>query len=107
EIRRLCRVFKVSGLVVLRRLFDGGYLTRAAYQSAYGEELARLAGLQTSSGGGGDFYKTEAVRVSKRFATALLVSTYEGNTLFRDASRLLGIKKVSTLGEFAARMGVE
>lgn len=106
EIRRLCRVFKVSGLVVIRRLFDGGYLSRAAYDSAYSEEISRLSTLERSSSGGGDFYKTEAVRVSKRFATALLVSAYEGNTLFRDASRLLGIKKVSTLGEFAARMGV-
>lgn len=49
---------------------------------------------------------TEAVRVSKRFATALLLSTYEGYTLFRDAARLLGIKKVSTVDEFATALGV-
>lgn len=106
EVERIARLYKVSRLVVIRRLLDAGLLAKAEYNAAYGREMARLAKLEKSASGGGDFYRTEAVRVSKRFATALLVSTHEGYTLFRDAARLLGIKKVSTLNEFASRMGV-
>lgn len=106
EVSRLCKLFKVSSLVMLRRLFDLGALSRSEFDSAYGKELSNLAQIKEQSPGGGNFYNTEAVRVSKRFASALLVSTLEGNTLFRDAARLLGIKNVSTLNEFAVRLGV-
>jgi hypothetical protein len=37
--------------------------------------------------------------VGKRFARALVVSTLEGQTLYRDAFRMLGISKVETLHE--------
>lgn len=106
EVRRLCRIFKVSSLVVLRRLLDARILTRERFDTLYAEELVRLQGLEANKSGGGDFYNTEAVRVSRRFARALLMSTYEGNTLFRDASRLLGVKRAATLDEFALRLGV-
>lgn len=105
-VKQLCRLFKVSSLVMLRRLYDAGALSRAQFDQAYKTELGRLSSLKDQSAGGGNFYNTEAARVSKRFATALLVSTFEGNTLFRDAARLLGIKKVSTVNEFASRLGV-
>lgn len=106
EVGRLCKLFKVSSLVMLRRLLDLGAITRAVFDAAYRSELARLSNVKEQASGGGNFYNTEAVRVSKRFATALLGSTLEGNTLFRDAARLLGIKNVATLHEFASRLGV-
>jgi Zn-dependent peptidase ImmA (M78 family) len=106
ELKRLGRVFKVSSLVLLRRLLDANVLLRPAFDRAYGLELKRLSRIKAESSSGGDFYHTETVRVGRRFASALLVSTYEGNTLFRDASRLLGIKKAATLDEFASRLGV-
>jgi Zn-dependent peptidase ImmA (M78 family) len=101
ELRRLARWFKVSTLVVLRRMLDAGGLTRAQFGEEYERELARLAALQPQ-GSGGNFYLTTAVRVSKRFARALVASTLEGETLYRDAFRLLGLSKHETfrkLGE--------
>jgi Zn-dependent peptidase ImmA (M78 family) len=94
EMDRLARRFKVSTLVVLRRIHDAGGLTREELSHAYEEELERLRGLPRSSGG--DFYLTQAARVSKRFARALVVSTLEGQTLHRDALRMLGFSKLST-----------
>lgn len=94
EASRLARRFKVSTLVVLRRIFDLGRLSRAEFWAMYEAEVERLLALPQSSGG--NFYLTQAVRVSKRFARALVVSTLEGNTLYRDAFRMLGIKKVET-----------
>lgn len=94
QIPGLARRFKVSSLVILRRLFDGGYLSQAQLRRAYDAELERIRGIPR--GAGGDFYLTQAARVSKRFARALVASTLEGQTLYRDAFRLLGLSKVET-----------
>jgi Zn-dependent peptidase ImmA (M78 family) len=86
EYSRLARVCKVSSLVILRRLHDLGALTRDAMWTAYEQEVERLRGIP--KGDGGDFYLTQAARVSKRFARALVASTLKGHTLYRDAFRL-------------------
>jgi Zn-dependent peptidase ImmA (M78 family) len=104
-LARLARHFKVSTLVILRRIYDAGGLTRAELWEAYRAELSRLRELQTK-GGGGDFYLTPGVRVGKRFARALVGSTLEGQTLHRDAFRLLGFSKLSTFRELANSLGV-
>lgn len=95
---RLSRRFKVSTLVVMRRLFDMRVLSREAFSQAYRLELTRLKAIQKRSGGG-NFYLSQAARVSKRFARALVESTLEGQTLYRDAMRMLGVSKVETFKE--------
>jgi Zn-dependent peptidase ImmA (M78 family) len=104
ECGRLARFFKVSTLVVLRRLRDAGALSRDQLWTAYDEELARLKAIPRASGG--DFYLTQAARVSKRFARALVISTLEGHTLHRDAFRLLGFSKLETFRELGRSLGV-
>ncbi len=102
---RLARTFKVSTLVVLRRLFDVGRLDRATFDTAWREEVERLHVFDRRSGGG-DFYRTTSARVSRRFARALVVSTIEGQTLYRDAFRMLGISKNSTFSNLGREVGV-
>lgn len=104
ELQRLARVFKVSTLVVLRRLLDAKHLTRAAFSAAWTRELERLA--STSSSGGGDFYLTLGARASKRFARAVVVSALEGRAPFSEAFRLLGFRKMSTFDELGRNLGV-
>ena len=94
QVIRLARRFKVSSLVILRRLRDAGRLTWDELREAYDAELKRLRAMP--KGSGGDFYLTQAARVSKRFARALVESTLEGQTLFRDAFQMLGISKAET-----------
>lgn len=95
EVNRLARRFKVSTLVILRRAHDAGGLTREELQQAYAAEIGRLR--KPPKGSGGNFYLTQAARVSKRFARALVVSTFEGRSSFTEAFRLLGFKKMATL----------
>ena len=104
EMERLARFYKVSTLVILRRIFDAGFITYADFNNLYNAELERLLGLKKSSGG--NYYLTQPARVSKRFARALIISTLEGQTLHRDAMQLLGIKKMSTFRELGDRLGI-
>jgi len=106
ELDRLARSFKVSTLVILRRIRDAGHLDPEQYRGAYQAELARVRALTGEKGGGGNFYSTQPVRTSKRFARAVIVSTLEGQTLYGDALQLLGFRKVSTFNELAHRLGV-
>jgi len=106
ELERLARLFKVSTLVVLRRLFDSGFISKTVLWEQYHEELARIHSLGSRSSEGGDFYRTLGVRTSKRFARAVLASALEGQTLFRDAFRLLGVRKSATFYNAARELGV-
>lgn len=106
EIQRLAREFKVSTLVALRRLFDAGYIQKAALWQYYRAEQDRLRTLKESSSPGGDFYRSLGARTSKRFARAMVASTLEGLTAFPDAFRMLGMKKTSTFFEAARELGV-
>jgi len=94
----LVRAFKVSSLVILRRLRDVSFLSSHDFDAAYKAEVKRIAELPKTSSGG-DFYLTAAVRYSRRFTRALVESTTEGRTLYRDAFRLLGISKTETFRE--------
>ena len=106
EIQRLAREFKVSTLVALRRLFDAGFMDPASLWQHYRDEQARLRGLDQGGSGGGDFYRTLGARTGKRFARAIVTSTLEGQTLFQDAFRMLGVRKTATFYEAARELGV-
>ena len=103
-LSRLARNFKVSTLVILRRLLDVGWLTRERFDTAWAQENERLRKLVQA--GGGDFYRTTVSRVGRRFARALVVSTLEGQTLYRDAFRMLGVKKTETFNNIGREAGV-
>lgn len=105
DIQRLARSFKVSTLVVLRRLFDAGFIDEQTLWQSYREELERIRALDRGGSGGGDFYRTLGARTGKRFARAVLSSTLEGQTLFQDAFRMLGVRKTSTFYEAARELG--
>ncbi len=106
EMDRLARHFKVSTLVILRRIYDIGGLEQDEFWQTYREELARLRQFERRGEGGGDFYRTLNTRVSKSFARAVISSTLEGQTLFRDAFQMLGIRKQETFDKFAQAWGM-
>jgi len=108
ELERLARWFKVSTLVILRRIKDAGYVDLSTFVTQYQIELARIMRIlsEQDKGSGGNFYNTQSVRTGRRFTRALVSSALEGQTLYRDAFQLLGVKKLSTFQELASRLGV-
>lgn len=109
EMQRLSRQYKVSTLVVLRRMLDAGGLTRDAFQAAFDAELKRLRAelaKKKEASSGGDYYATTTVRVSERFAKAVLASTWEGRSTFTEAFRMLGCRNVKTLESLGDRLGL-
>lgn len=107
EMSRLAKFYKVSTLVILRRIYDIDAISQDKFRIEYKNELERLKSFADSKGsGGGDFYANQKYKISSSFAKALLISTLEGNTLHRDAFKLLGFSKFSTFKELGARLGV-
>ena len=103
---RLAKRFKVSTLVILRRLLDAGQLARSSFDEVWDQECKRLRQIAQKGSDGGDFYRTTIARVSPRFARALISSTLEGQTLFRDAYRMLGVAKTDTFNNLGREVGV-
>lgn len=101
---RLARRFKVSLLVILRRIHDMGGLPRDEFRAIYDVELQRLKAIPRSSGG--SFYPTQTARVSSRFARAVIASTLEGRTSFTESFRLLGFRKTGTFDKLARQLGI-
>ena len=104
EVPRLSSLYKVSRLVVLRRLYDGAFIKQVDFEVAFEREIQRLNSLQRSSGG--DIYKTLDVRASNRFIHALIAHTLEGRTSFTDAFRMLGIRNIATFDKLSKRCGI-
>jgi hypothetical protein len=90
--------------VVLRRILDLGAISRDDFWALFRDELERLKDYASSSGG--NFYLTQPVRVSKRFAQAIIASTWEGRSSFTEAFRLLGVKKRSTFKQLSENFGM-
>lgn len=105
-IAKMTRHFKVSSLVILRRLFDlqliDGKAFRTQYQAEETKFRKRKERQQEKSGG--NYYATQKTRAGHRFARDLIAHTLEGSTSYRDAYTLLGIKKTSTFQELARQL---
>lgn len=105
ELQHLARHFKVSSLVILRRLFDAAMINQTVLWQTYHQEVERLRAVDRGSGGG-DFYRTLGARTGKRFARAVLSSALEGQTLFQDAFHMLGFRSSATFYQAARELGV-
>ena len=106
SLSRLARAFKVSKVVILLRLRDANRLDREKFDAAWAQETARLQESAPGKTAGGDFHRTTLARVSRRFARALVISTLEGQTLYRDAFRMLGVSNTETFNKLGREAGV-
>jgi Zn-dependent peptidase ImmA (M78 family) len=105
KIPMTARHFRVSSLVILRRLLDAKYISREEFQRLYNDELAKMHQQDAATEGGGDFYRTLNTRLGKRFVSALIESTLEGGTPYRQAFQLLGVKNAEAVRKLASKLG--
>ncbi len=106
QLRPLADHFRVSSQVILGRIREAGALTWDEYLTELDVERQRVAAFLADRGGGGNYYNTKPVQVSRRFASALIASAKEGRTPYTRAFRLLDVKKESTFDGLAERLGV-
>ena len=102
----LARRFKVSEIVVARRLLDLALIDREAFLRFYrnwqSDEL-RLARKLKDDEGGGNFYANQNIRIGHLFGDMLTRSVQAGTTLYSDAWQLAGLKK-NTFQEYAQQI---
>lgn len=109
ELERLARRFRVSTLVIMKRIFDAGFLLWDEYRARYSAEVDRLMEIlerRDSGEGGGDWRRTQPLRISRIFARAVIADALEGRTLYRDAYALVGAARHETFQSLAAELGV-
>jgi len=93
--------FHVSQWVVARKALDNKLISAEQY-GQYTKEI--LDKYRDKKDGGGSFYRGLKGKVSERFSMAVLTETLSGRTLYRDASRLLGVKP-AMLNHYAKELG--
>ena len=105
HLKEYTRRFKVSRLVILRRLMDAELISREQFQTAYVVASQSYKPPKKADKGGPDFNKTYPRTASKRLIRALYLDTVEGNTTYTEALQLLGISKAETLRNLAKNAG--
>lgn len=105
EIKRLTKLYQVSSFVIMRRLYDLKVYSYQEFSLMYQQQLEKIQTLESKSKqGGGDFFRSLNMKVNRHFLEALVSSTLEGKTLFRDAFRLLSIKNPETFYKIAHQL---
>lgn len=92
EIESIARKFKVSQIVIARRLLDLGHLSRNEFFNFYDEHINRDFQKKEEKDGGGDFYKTQRKRLSVRFLSFVNQAVRENKLLIRDAYKITDLK---------------
>jgi Zn-dependent peptidase ImmA (M78 family) len=101
---QLARVFKVSPIVAGRRALDLKLVGREEFFSFY-QDYQQRERRQTKAKGGGDFYKTQNVRLGQAFALSVIRAALEGRLSFKEAYDLTGLNG-GTFQRYGRRLGV-
>jgi len=91
RFQEMARQFKVSELVVARRVLDLALIKKKAFLDFYDHyqnDVRRKATLQS---GGGDFFANQNFRVGRRFFSAVVRAVKEGELLYSEAYHLTGL----------------
>jgi Zn-dependent peptidase ImmA (M78 family)/DNA-binding XRE family transcriptional regulator len=103
----LSTIFSVSTLVILNKLYGLKYIsfeTYNKYTKIENEKFKEFINTKRKASGG-DFFKTLKIKNGINFSTALIVSTLEGKTLYKEAATLLNTKS-SSINKFAEELGI-
>lgn len=105
QVEKLSSFYKVSTVVIARRLFDLEIIEKDAYWNYYQLQASRWNKNKITQKSSGNYYLTLPVNNGKTFTKAVLYSVFSNKTLFRDGARLLGMKPAN-LSTLADKMGL-
>lgn len=95
QIIQLSKDFKISTIVVMRRLLESKLITRKNFFELYDQMLEENVILErprvSGSSDGGNFYNTFYAKTGKTFTDAVISSIQERRLLYRDAADLLNV----------------
>lgn len=85
------RFFKVSKVVIARRLLDLGIYTKAQFFEFYNEYKTYWDERSDEANGGGSFYNNQPYRVGIRFFETVSRAAESGKLLYTDAYKLTNL----------------
>jgi Zn-dependent peptidase ImmA (M78 family) len=102
---KLSRQFKVSRMVIARRLLDTGKISKREFITAYNS--FRVSNIEKSSikSSGGNFYNTAPYRISRSFFNLVYGTVKQDKMLYRDAFKLTGLTPKSFDGYVKKHIG--
>lgn len=90
DFDKLAHNFKVSQIVIVRRLLDCKLITKDMFFDFYNSNLNQ-SNIKTKTTGG-DFYNTVPYRLSRRFGEIIYNAATSGKITFREAFKLTDLK---------------
>ena len=87
---QLASTFKVSQIVIARRLLDLKAINKADFFAFYDKQMSRERRQKKATGG--NFYNTVPYRISKRFFKIIYSAVKQNKMLYMDAFRLTNLK---------------
>lgn len=89
------RRYKVSPLVIARRVLDMGLISRQEYRTYYNGYLGHVRKLEErkrDDDSGPGFYQSQRLRVGRLFLSYVVTALREGKLLYREAYNLTGLR---------------
>ena len=83
--------YKVSEIVIARRLKDLKLISKKEFQEFYRDYQRRLKNSEEDSTSGGEFYRTLKNRLGERFSRMVIEAVRSGDITYREAYRLTGV----------------
>lgn len=88
---KLARRFRVSRIVIARRLFDTDKISKEEFLDAYNSFRTSPNEKKGQDGAGGNFYNTAPYRISRSFFNLVYSALQQDKILYRDAFRITGL----------------
>ena len=101
----IARKCKVSTMVAARRLLDARLIEKEDFFDFYAKLMDFEREKKISSGGGGNFYNNQNLRVGKRFGAAVVRAVRSDQLTYTEAYRLTGLWG-NTFEKYAAHIGL-
>lgn len=105
-VTALARACKVSRVVAALRMKAAGLLSQPAVDEMLVDLEAERGRTARPAQDGGDYYRNARYRLGVPFVNAVVASTREGATSYRDAFRLLGTHKRAVMDELAEKVAL-